>query len=77
METARRLIHTFEGHFKSVTSLQQHKVFPQLFVSASLDGTARIWSLETFQHQYTFELPTALSYIALFAGGKRLMCGNN
>ena len=22
METARRLIHTFEGHFKSVTSLQ-------------------------------------------------------
>ena len=35
---------------------------PHLFMSASLDGTARVWSLETFSHLYTIEIPGTLSF---------------
>lgn len=48
VETHRRLIHTFTGHFKAVPSICQHYQHPNLVVSVSIDATARIWSLDTF-----------------------------
>jgi WD40 repeat protein len=48
LQTTRRLIHTFDGHFKAVTCLMQLKDSPHLIVSVSMDSTVRIWSLDTF-----------------------------
>ena len=42
------------------------KQYPHLFLSASLDGTARIWSLENFQHLYTLEIPGTLMFCKIF-----------
>lgn len=43
------------------------KNFPHLFMSVSLDATARVWSLETFSHLYTIEIPGTLSFIRLIS----------
>jgi WD40 repeat protein len=48
LQTTRRLIHTFAGHFKAVSCLQLLKGSPHLIVSVSVDSTARIWSIDTF-----------------------------
>ena len=58
----KRLIHTYSGHNKNITHLVQMKNFPHLFMSVSLDGTARVWSLETFSHLYTIDLPGTLYF---------------
>ena len=58
----KRLIHTYSGHSKNTTHLVQMKNFPHLFMSASLDGTARVWSLESFTHLYTIEIPGSLRF---------------
>ena len=65
VESQKRLIHTFSGHNKHVTYLQQMKNFSHLFMSASLDGTARVWSLESFSHLYTIDIPGLLSYCTI------------
>ena len=62
VETQKRLIHTYSGHNKNITHIDKMKNFPHLFMSASLDGTARVWSLETFSHLYTIEIPGTLSF---------------
>ena len=41
-------------------------------MSASIDSTVRVWSLDNFQHQYTFELPTALSLVKVYDGAQKL-----
>ena len=74
-ETIRRLIHIFEGHYRSVTSMCQHAEFPHLIVTASLDSTVRVWSLQTFQHQYTLELPTGLRLAQVYNGARNVMVG--
>ena len=44
-----------------------HMRHPALFMSVSLDGTARIWSLETFSHLYTIEIPGTLSFASILS----------
>ena len=65
VEQQKRLIHTYSGHNKHITHLDKMNSFPHLFMSASLDGTARVWSLETFMHLYTIEIPGTLSYCTI------------
>ena len=36
-------------------------------MSASLDGTARVWSLETFTHLYTIEIPSPITFCNLLS----------
>ena len=67
IEDKKRLIHTFSGHNKNVTHLMQMKNFSSLFMSCSLDGTARIWSLESFSHLYTIEIPGALNFCTILS----------
>jgi len=74
-ETTRKLIHNLTGHYKSVSSICQFEKFPNLVLSVSTDGTARIWSLDTFQHQYTFELPIGLNFVKIFQGASQIICG--
>ena len=62
VETSKRLIHTYTGHNKKVTSIQPMEKYPQLFTSVSHDGTCRIWSLEAFLHLYTLEIPGSLIF---------------
>lgn len=45
----KKLIHTYTGHFREVTSLTKHPSDNSMFVSASLDGTIRFWSLDVSQ----------------------------
>lgn len=66
VETQRRLIHNLEGHFKKTTSICAFEKYPHLLLSVSIDGSARIWSLDTFQHQYTFELQNGLNFVKIF-----------
>jgi len=42
------------------------KNYPNLFTSASLDGTAKIWTLDTFLLLYTLEIPGALQFCTIF-----------
>ena len=62
METQKRLIHTYSGHNNGITHMDKMENFPHLFMSASLDGTARVWSLETFMRLYTIEIPGTLNF---------------
>ena len=53
-------MHTFKGHSRAVTSLKliqsnQASNFSN-FVSASLDGSIRIWSLDKLIELYKFEI---------------------
>jgi len=75
VEPNKRLIHTFSGHYKPITSIMEIKAYPHLFLSASVDGTARIWSLETFQHLYTFNLPSGMTFCKVFSGAEMIFCG--
>ena len=46
------------------------KTEPDLLLSAALDSTVRIWSLDKFQQLYMLHIPTdGLSYIRLYQGG--------
>lgn len=60
LETTRRLVHCFKGHHKQVTSICQFQKSSHLILSVSLDSTARIWCINTFQHHYTFQLSSGL-----------------
>ena len=68
IEQQKKLIHTYSGHTKHCTNMSPLKNFPALFMSVSLDGTARVWSLETFTHLYTIEIPGTISFINLLSG---------
>ena len=49
------LMHTFKGHSRTVTSMRPVRDTPSSFVSASLDGSLRIWCLDKFIQLYTFQ----------------------
>ena len=50
------------------------KTEPDLLLSAALDSTVRIWSLDKFQQLYMLHLPTnGLSYIRLCQDGQRVL----
>ena len=59
---AKKLIHQFTGHIKTVTSLMRHPRYTSVFVSASLDNTIRVWCIEVnlplifIRHQRLVEL---------------------
>lgn len=60
VESTKRLIHNFRtqsGHLKAVPSIMPFKQNSSLFLSASKDCTARIWSLQSFVLLYTFYMP--------------------
>lgn len=51
----RRLIHTFEGHLKEVGAIEEYPGIkgvpgtvgdPTMFMSSSLDGFVKVWSLD-------------------------------
>lgn len=46
------LVHTFRGHSRAVTSIVVHPVKPSIIVTASLDGSVRMWSLNTMEILY-------------------------
>jgi WD40 repeat protein len=64
MKTKRKLIHSYSGHTKKVTSLAPHPN-NTMFISASLDCTVRIWCLDKFIELYCFNLTTGLTDIKL------------
>lgn len=69
-----RQIHTFQGHFKSVSCLMPTSSEPDLLLSAALDSTVRIWSLDKFQQLYMLHLETnGLSYIRLCQNGRTVL----
>ena len=73
-DTSKKQIHNFTGHFKSVSCLMPVKNDIDLLLSASLDSTVRIWSLDKFQQLYMLHIPTnGLSYIRLFQDGMRVL----
>ena len=46
MQQHRKMIHSFGGHSKTVTSLCIHPKQKTLFISASNDNSIRIWCLD-------------------------------
>lgn len=46
------LVHTFRGHSRAVTSIVVHPIKPSIIVTASLDGSVRMWSLNTMEILY-------------------------
>lgn len=66
MKTKRKLIHSFTGHTKKVTSLANHPN-NTMFISASLDSTVRIWCLDKFIELYCFNLTSGITHITLLS----------
>eukprot|EP00347_Sterkiella_histriomuscorum_P023301 403335171 len=52
----KKLIHTFVGHLKIISSLVRHNKYKNLFISGSLDNTIRVWCLERLCEVYCFDL---------------------
>lgn len=64
VKSKRKLIHSYSGHTKKVTSLVNHPI-NTLFISASLDNTVRVWCLDKFTELYCFHLVAGLTNIRL------------
>ncbi|KAH9503741.1 hypothetical protein Btru_066529 [Bulinus truncatus] len=47
------LVHTFRGHSRAVTNLMLHPFTPSIIVTCSLDGSIRMWSLDTMECLYS------------------------
>jgi WD40 repeat protein len=47
-DDSKKRIHSFRGHFKEVSCLMPARREPDLLISAALDSTVRIWSLDKF-----------------------------
>lgn len=63
-KSKRKLIHSYTGHTKKVTSLVNHPI-STMFISASLDNTVRIWCLDKFTELYCFNLVAGITNITL------------
>lgn len=46
-------------------------------MSASLDGTIRVWNIQNFTHLYTFELENSPTFSKLFKNSQMLVWGND
>jgi WD40 repeat protein len=64
LKSKSKLIHSYTGHTKKVTSLVNHPI-NTIFISASLDNTVRIWCLDKFTELYCFNLVAGLTNIKL------------
>jgi len=74
MENTKRLIHTFNGHFKRVTCLVPLLREEEQFISASLDGTAKIWSLDKFNELYSLSFDGGvLDFVRIIENGQRVI----
>ena len=51
-------MHTFSGHSKAVTGMQQSSHNENYIVSGGLDGVIKIWDLERMIEIYSFEVHT-------------------
>ena len=51
----KQMMHTFKGHSRTVTSMRLIRGSYSSFVSASLDGSVRVWCLDKFIQLYTFQ----------------------
>ena len=61
----KELVHQFDGHLKAVTSLQNVKGQSSAFISASIDNSIRIHSLDNFQELYCFKLTAGVTHVKL------------
>lgn len=62
----KKLIHSYTGHTKKVTSLANH-TNKTMFISASLDNTIRIWCLDKFIELYCFNLIAGTTNVTLLS----------
>ena len=46
------LLHVFRGHSRAVTGLLLHPQSPTIVITSSLDGSVRMWSLDTHEPLY-------------------------
>lgn len=76
LESQKILIHSFLGHFAAVPSIVQMAGQQNLILSVSMDSTARIWSLDSFQMQYVFQLPNLLSLVSILDHGRKIICAH-
>lgn len=51
----KQIMHTFKGHSRMVTQMKLIKDSYSSFVSASLDGSVRVWCLDKFIQLYSFQ----------------------
>ena len=61
----KELVHQFDGHLKAVTSLQNVQGQPNAFISASIDNSIRIHSLDSFQELYCYKLDAGVTHVRL------------
>ncbi|XP_077995880.1 uncharacterized protein LOC144449242 [Glandiceps talaboti] len=52
------LVTTFRGHAKAITQLLLHPECSSLFLTSSLDGTVRLWSLDIMECLYVIQAAT-------------------
>ena len=48
------LVHTFRGHSRAVTGLLLHPETSSILITCSLDGSVRMWSLDTMDLLYMY-----------------------
>ena len=46
------LVHTFRGHARAISNVILHPDNSMLVITSSLDGSVRLWSLETMECLY-------------------------
>jgi WD40 repeat protein len=56
--SVKRKLHTFTGHSRAVTGIVLHPETQTMFITSSLDGTVRFWSLDTLEQIYRYVLLT-------------------
>jgi WD40 repeat protein/serine/threonine protein kinase len=68
--------HTLTGHTDAVTALA-FSPDGKTLASASQDGTAKLWNVETGQPTHSFDYPCSLFAVAFDPSGQRLAAGGN
>ena len=55
-QTKKQFMHTFKSHTKAITSLKRCHTNENYVVTASLDGTIKMWCLEKMIEIYSFNV---------------------
>jgi WD40 repeat protein len=68
------LIHTFHGHSRPITHIIRHPDSTALFITSSLDGSVKLWSLDTMDCLYRYmDTSTVISLLTgLYTKGSPL-----